>query len=453
MMALRCQFVWGEMSDARVAGSNGGSNAWLVIFTERRAQSKKLSSSRGAIVLGFAASKVRVFGELALALGCSEEWPIFSLDSKSIRRLSLVVVSVAFVVCLIELPALTQLIDYRTIIGPEHAWWAPNVTDPELLHVHRPRAHQSGSAQGGDAAAAYEIPVSDRTLFRWDVTYDHNGFRNDVDLSRADTIVVGDSFVEGLTVPTAELTTSRLAHLRSEVVANLGQSAYGPLEEFVVLKRYGLPLRPRTVVWMFFEGNDLGDVLAYRHAMRNPRSFWRSFWARSFTRNALKEVKRHFVVSSKLSGVKRSAVFEPSSGKKVTLYFIYPSGPLSSDDLSAFDETTRIIAAAHSLCAAQGARLIFVFVPTKFRVFRPFCRFPQESECRNWVLNDLPERFQRAVESISPDIGYLDLTPKLTDAAATGVLPYYPDDAHWSPDGHRIAAEAINEYLLATQKP
>jgi len=27
------------------------------------------------------------------------------------------------------------------------------------------------------------------------------------------------------------------------------------------------------------------------------------------------------------------------------------------------------------------------------------------------------------------------------------VAPYYPDDDHWSPEGHQIAAEAINDYL------
>jgi len=102
------------------------------------------------------------------------------------------------------------------------------------------------------------------TLFRWDVRYDHNGFRNQTDLKSADIVVIGDSFVEGLTVSDAQLVTSLLAHLQGKVVANLGQSTYGPQQELIVLKRYGLPLRPRTVVWMFFEGNDLADVITYR---------------------------------------------------------------------------------------------------------------------------------------------------------------------------------------------
>lgn len=89
---------------------------------------------------------------------------------------------------------------------------------------------------------------------------------------------------------------------------------------------------------------------------------------------------------------------------------------------------------------------IFVFVREKFRVLEPFCEFPQESECCNWPVNDMPERVQNAVQPVSPDIGYLDLTPCLAEAMKRGEVPYYPDDLNWSPAGHKIAAEAISDY-------
>ena len=378
--------------------------------------------------------------------------PISIAKPDNIRRLLLGIVSVMFTLFLIEFPALIEAVDYRTLIGAEHAWWAPNITDRELLHVHRPYAHQRGSALGGDAAAAYQISRSDMTPYQWDVKYDHNGFRNELDLKHADIVVIGDSIVEGLTVSNSQLMTSVLAHLQRQVVANLGQSAYGPQQELVVLKRYGLPLQPRSVVWMFFEGNDLSDVIGYWDAMRHPPSFWRSFFARSFTRNVLKELRGFSSPPAKLTGVKHSAVLQTSTGEKLTVYFGYSSNSLSKDDLSALDETARTLTVAHRLCAAQGARLIVVFVPDKFRVFHAFCQFPGESECRNWGVNDLPERLQKAVESISSEVGYLDLTPNLVNELKTEALPYYPDDEHWSPQGHKNAAGAINNYLLSTPK-
>ena len=382
-----------------------------------------------------------------------KEWPIIALKSEFVRRLLLIVGSFLFVLLLFEIPALIQVVDYRTIIGPTHAWWAPNITDPELLHIHRPRAHQSGTARGGDISTVFQIPPPDLTQFHWDVTYDHNGFRNETDLKSADIVVIGDSFVEGLTVTDAELTTSRLAQSQGKVVANLGQSTYGPLEELVVLKRYGLPLQPRTVIWMFSEGSDLTDVTHYHRAMQDPASFWRSYRARSFTRSAVNEVRRLFAAHTEKSpGASHSGVLQTSNGNKLTLYFMYPAPPLTQENLSALDETAATIGTAHKLCAAQGARLILVYVPTKFSVFHSFCRFPQESKCRDWVVSDLPDRLQKALGSISPEVGYLDLTPALMNAVKTGTLPYYPDDEHWSPEGHKVAAEAINDYLISTQK-
>jgi hypothetical protein len=142
-----------------------------------------------------------------------------------------------------------------------------------------------------------------------------------------------------------------------------------------------------------------------------------------------------------------------SSGYNVSMYFLSRAGPLTAKDLSAIDETAHILAEANKLSREQGARLVFVFAPDKFRVFHEFCSFPEASECRNWAVNDLPERLRKAVASIAPDIGYVDLTPNLVDAVKRGEVPYYPDDAHWSPEGHKIAADAINNYFLSMQEP
>jgi len=375
------------------------------------------------------------------------------LKSGYFRKFLLSLGSAIVAVSLLEVPVLFQVLDYRTLIGPSHIWFGNNITDPGLLIIHRPHARQKGSSRGGDAAAFYQIPPSDLTLYRWDLRYDQHGFRNQTDLRSADIAVIGDSFVEGWTVLDTQLTTSLLAQLQGKVVANLGQSTYGPLQELIVLKRYGLPLRPRLVLWMFFEGNDLGDVISYRREVRNQENFWRAFVRRSFTRSAAYEVKRILSRRVKPPGVQRSGLLPMLNGQTRTVYFIYRSGPYTKDDLSALDETALTLTTAHQLCAAQGAHLLFVFIPEKFRVFQSFCQFSQESECRNWVLNDMPERLRSALGSVSSEIGYLDLTPSLVDSVKKGALPYYPDDEHWSPEGHQIAAEAINNYLSSTAGP
>lgn len=383
--------------------------------------------------------------------------------------LLLLPVFMIIVLFLVEFAALIKLVDYRTFIGP-YAFAArqraERRTDPELLVVNRPYVHYVGSQRGGEYNVGfwrYDIPRRDRVLYSWDERCDHNGFRNAVDLKSADIAVIGDSMVEGMTIPDGQLMTTLLAHLQGKTVANLGQNGYGPEQELVVLKRYAAPLRPRTIVWMFYEGNDLSDVLNYRRIIsgqgvgaaalwmglpeRNT-GFWQGFYERSFTKNALDQliVQLH----RRPPGAKRSGVILTSNGKEQAMYFVLPPPRLTPQNLDALDQTLRDFAAGHALCAAQGARLIVVFLPEKFRVFRQLCRFPPESECRNWVVCDLPERMEKGVRAISSEIGYLDLTPFLMNGVKRGVVPYYTDDEHMSPEGHQIAAAAINNYLSST---
>ena len=357
--------------------------------------------------------------------------------------------SVVFVWFCIELPALIGAIDYRTIIGPYHMWWAPNVPDPELFAIHRPHARQKGAARGGDAASIYQIPPADMTAFQWDVTYDQHGFRNAVDLERADITVIGDSFVEDLTVPYDELLTSRLGKLQDKVTANLGQSTYGPLQELVVLKRYALPLQPKTVFWMFSEDSDVEDVISYHRSMQNKPGFWKAFWMRSFTRSAGLLVKAFIAPPAKPSGTKYSGVFQSAEGKPVNIYFEKHPQPFTKERLVAVDETVATLSTAQKLCVAQGCRILFVFIPMKFTVYHSFCRWPAESKGGTWSGSDLAQRLQDGLAKAAPDVGYLDLTPALMDAARRGEVTYYPDDLHWTPQGQKVAADALNQYLIS----
>jgi hypothetical protein len=70
-------------------------------------------------------------------------------------------------------------------------------------------------------------------------------------LDRADIVVIGESYIEAPMIRDNALSTTVLAGLQGRKVANLGNSGYGPQQELAVLKRFGLPLRPKVVVWAF----------------------------------------------------------------------------------------------------------------------------------------------------------------------------------------------------------
>src|ERR1017187_8116349 len=149
--------------------------------------------------------------------------------SENFRRCLLVAASLIFTWTLIEFPAMINLVDYEFLesSGVFGDLRFHRVPDPELTHLEPPHARYRGSsAMGGSFEGLYEIPPSAAGVYRWDLQYDRNGFRNDTDLEAADLAVVGDSMPEGMTVSSTEVVTSVLQRLQGKVVANLGQFGF-----------------------------------------------------------------------------------------------------------------------------------------------------------------------------------------------------------------------------------
>lgn len=71
--------------------------------------------------------------------------------------------------------------------------------------------------------------------------------------------LVGDSFTFGQCVADEETIPGNLA-ARYPGVRNLGVSGSGPLHQLAVLREYGPIFRPDLVLWVFYEGNDWGDL-------------------------------------------------------------------------------------------------------------------------------------------------------------------------------------------------
>ena len=172
----------------------------------------------------------------------------------------------------LELVSAVGLVDFRTVLvtgGPDPRKNADNALDPELIHIHKPYLKRVGVTRG-DIALALHLPGT--PLYPYDVACDRNGFRNTCDLSTAEVVVLGDSFVEGGFVAADDLMTAILARLLGCTVANLGQSAYGPQQELAVLKHFGALLHPKLYIWTFYGGNDLDDVERYERLRQDSIS-------------------------------------------------------------------------------------------------------------------------------------------------------------------------------------
>ncbi len=359
----------------------------------------------------------------------------------------------------LEAPSSLRLVDYRVVFtAPTPPWQrSGNRPDPDLIYVRRP--HQKTRFRY-DGAELYGLRgAKPWRRYNCELVTDANGFRNPSDVEQADVVVVGDSFIEGLHVEAEELMTARLAKLLGRSVVNLGRTGYGPQQEWNVLRRFGVPLRPSVCVWAFYEGNDLQDLHEYDANQKNLRYILderraESGYGRSFVRNSLGFAIRNWLRPEPTRPAEAHAgLFRDGEGGRTPIYFgtgiqhgtggpEFPRG--KSDELK---RVRGILADARALCRENGVELVVAFVPAKLRVYRDFCAFAPDSPCVTWPSDDLPEDFRRLVEGLGPDVGFVDLTGPFRASAEAGGLAYLPDDTHWSEEGHRLAAEALAPVL------
>ncbi len=371
-------------------------------------------------------------------------------EHEKVSRFLLVTSSLLATITLLELPAVFQVIDYRYLFGIQIQPWEDhhvNILDKELIYRRKPNSHIQGQMVGD---LAHLDNSKDNKIYSYDVYYDQNGFRNRSNFEKADCIVLGDSFLEYGTVPYDHLATTRLADRLDRTVINFGLSWYGPQQQLIVLKRYGVPLQPKICLWMFFEGNDLKDIWNYEkytNRWKEIQDNFSSLKARSLTYSVLKSIIMKYWSMGYTKQYDGFGEFETGKGKTKRLYFAYPGEELREEDIQALTITQSILREAYQLCANRSIEFIVVFIPTKFRVYGDLCQYDELQSPTDWVVNNLPERLKAQVKNISPDIGFLDLTKAFKQEAKSGSLLYYPDDSHWSPSGHKLSASIIGKYL------
>ncbi len=91
---------------------------------------------------------------------------------------------------------------------------------------------------------------------------DEHGFNNppiNGDAQEIKVALVGDSFTHGGCTP-GEYNIGFYLRQNGISTRNLGVMGSGPLHQLAVLSEYGKLYNPNTVLWLYYEGNDIGDL-------------------------------------------------------------------------------------------------------------------------------------------------------------------------------------------------
>jgi SGNH hydrolase-like domain, acetyltransferase AlgX len=386
-------------------------------------------------------------------------WSVLIVASRARRRMLLraltATIAILLMIGILEFAAMMRWIHwtlvFRTLTGEGVDYGSAYVLDEDLVFRRIPGLRWSGRP-ASDVEEAYGLP---RTLQHpITFTYDRWGYRNAIDLDHADVVVLGDSMVEGWYVSDEQTLTAQLAASIGRPVANLGVAGYGPLQELRVLKGDALRRKPKIVAWFFFEGNDLYDDETFSNALLagppsrdertpHPGGLTRSHgWRqRSFVINFFQRIRRwsHPLIPT------QAPYWADLRGQRV-YFFRYGEVPWTE-----FEEKRWTIARAAfeeglTFARDHNIQLVFFYVPIKYRVFRDFIAVPAGSPMEHWeVWHLLPLRFRDFCRQAA--VPCVDLTDQLRQAVAHGRMAYPLNDTHWSPEGHAIAAAALEHVL------
>ncbi len=272
---------------------------------------------------------------------------------------------------------------------------------------------------------------------------DEYGFANPHGLlSRpVDVVLVGDSFTAGECVSTEQDIAAVLRQSHPSTV-NLGIGGAGPLWELANLVEYGLPLRPKTVFWLYYEGNDLAD-LGWEAGFPELNRYLASDEARLRPRKAAVDARVAELQTREIESLREirgDCAHEqralPRLLRALRLSSLRGKLALSRDDSrearARIATLAQVVARAKSLVEKQGGRFILVYVPDYSRFAGGSVDFDREL-----VLAAFAE--QR--------VTVLDLLPVL--AQHPDVLSLYPHRrmGHFNAAGYAFIAQRLRAEL------
>lgn len=343
----------------------------------------------------------------------------------------------------------------QSTIGVERfrrAWLGSLIADPEL---------------GIRTANNLDIQIDGHPDFSFHIETDEQGFRNRHSRGPVDIVAIGDSFTFGYGVDDDKAWPSLLERETGMLVANLGQTGYGPQAELQVLEQVGLPLQPKLVIWQFF-ANDFHDAAKFQEWQRagKPNLFqWgaersASMQAERDSRSALAGVRgflHNNVVSYELVkyvlglgayGERRTQQMAAQVGPSL-LYlnraqlddWSNPNWPAVAEG-AALTKTTLLRAAQE--VEATGASFVILMIPSKEEMFAPW--LGPEALHDPWTR---PRNSQDMLAFCEQNgLTCLDMFDTVREAVEHGAIPYFQHDGHMDETGNALIANYLSDLLF-----
>jgi lysophospholipase L1-like esterase len=332
----------------------------------------------------------------------------------------------------------------------------PIITPSNQLFIDQPDGTiKSAITIDGDNVVPLGAVSSRTTVFcneggRW-LSYDSDahGFNNADDVWRQnhlDIAALGDSFVHGYCVP-PEANFVSLIRQRYPATLNLGIAGDGPLLMLAALKEYLPQFTPTTVLWFYYEGNDLIDLQRERKnallanymtdGFTQPRlaqqaDIDRAILGQIPRLRTVEEMRRKDREDNKLPGTLMTLMRLSLLRQRLGLV-----GGMGRDDseLADFhgrnmDAFREILVDANSETMKWGGKFEFVYLPE-------WARYTRYTSLGKSARGDV----LRLVQSLG--IPIIDIVPVFDAHGDPLSLFPFRGQGHYNEVGHRLVADAV----------
>ncbi|MFN0043086.1 MAG: hypothetical protein ACKVSF_07735 [Alphaproteobacteria bacterium] len=271
---------------------------------------------------------------------------------------------------------------------------------------------------------------------------DRHGFNNPDwvwQLPETDIALIGDSFTQGQCVPPGDQVAALVrSHFPATLALAMGHD--GPLMELLTLKEFAAFRRPRAVVWLFYQGNDLTQDLPRERASPLLMRYLEGDYTQSLAvRQAEIDSALRTYLDSAASRERHVAELETRAARESVLKLRnlrHLLGATRAPPSPDFALLGRILLEAKATVEGWGGQTIFVYLPSWIELLHP---------------NQAMRMGREAALAAARENGFeiVDLHAAMAAARDPGAYFYYPA-SHYSPEGQRVLADAILAALAAS---
>ena len=199
---------------------------------------------------------------------------------------------------------------------------------------------------------------------------DRYGFNNpdlEWDSDHIEWLLTGDSFVLGEGLKTGENFADQIRLFTQETVINLGAGGNSPLMELASLTEYATEVKPKKVIWFYYEGNDLIHDLPRDKSNQLLIKYMQNDFSQNLI-NRQKEIDRKIeLVQSKAmakSKTQSSAMKKADVNKYNWLKLYLIRNMIGFDSYNEIDPLfINILTQAKTKVKSWGGEIYFIYLP------------------------------------------------------------------------------------------